>query len=208
MPLYRINGRTLLFTHIPKTGGSSVEASLRAQGSEALNDMAYLHNKKNFSKCSAQHFHAPILNRLAPEGFVDANFAILRDPIARLKSEFRYRQWLKTKYPHKWGKWIKGEPSEINEWVKLSLRGYEKNPFIYDNHLRPQSEFLRADTQTFRLENGLGAVFDWISQVMGTAVKPPSKTKLKSPDISAELSQDTEADVRSFYAADYEFLSK
>src|SRR5438045_277709 len=88
MPIFRFGDKILLFIHIPKTGGTSVEAMLKAGGGvEAMRHNAQITGLL----CTPQHFHAEILSRLVPEGFSDFTFTIVRNPFDRLVSEFKMR---------------------------------------------------------------------------------------------------------------------
>ena len=42
-------------------------------------------------KCSFQHFHAALLTQIINPNSFDAVFTILRDPMSRLQSEYRWR---------------------------------------------------------------------------------------------------------------------
>ena len=157
MPLARVGSALLFFAHIPKTGGTSVEAYLTAKGRMAL------HYSKSdaWLRCSPQHIHAEAYGALFPPGFFDHAFCVLRDPVARLKSEYRYR----IGHAETRGKTI--EP--FDDWVPQVFRRFAKNPYMLDNHIRPQAQFLSPGMKLFRLEDGLDLVFDWIDAVTGDA---------------------------------------
>jgi hypothetical protein len=86
MPLYRINGKIILFIHIPKTGGTSIERALQEEGPEAL----FNSNRIAGLQCPPQHFHGDILSNIIGDGFIDYAFCVVRNPIDRIVSEFFY----------------------------------------------------------------------------------------------------------------------
>lgn len=87
MPLARIEGCVLHFVHIPKTGGSSINSYLRAKGSLAL----YSREPVDCMAVSPQHLHRTPCRSIVPDAFSDAAFTVLRDPVDRMVSEYRYR---------------------------------------------------------------------------------------------------------------------
>ncbi len=87
MPLARLGGQVLFFAHVPKTGGTSIEAYLRAQGAALA-----LHGAgEGWSRVPLQHLHRAAWEEIVAPGAWDAGFVVLRDPLARLISEFRMR---------------------------------------------------------------------------------------------------------------------
>jgi hypothetical protein len=141
MPLYRQADRIVFFIHIPKTGGSTVEEVLKARG--ARQALKY-HKRQGFSQTTPQHMHREIFRNWVPPGFYDYAFCLVRNPYSRMASEYRYRATLtKTSLP------------PFNDWAMATLGEYEKNPFLFDNHIRPQVEFPTQKCAVFRLEDGL-----------------------------------------------------
>ena len=144
MPFYTCPRRNLniLFIHIPKCGGGSVEKFLKLNG--------FLQHLKSIDasfnsvlKCSPQHFHGEILMVLFKEQLLDYSFAIVRHPVARLVSEYKWR----ICHPL--------AALGFNEWYRVVREEYKTDNYIYDNHLRPQVEFLIPSLKLFRFEDGL-----------------------------------------------------
>ncbi|MFV0513461.1 MAG: sulfotransferase family 2 domain-containing protein [Jhaorihella sp.] len=152
MPLARINNKILFFIHIPKTGGSSIERFLADHGALALFNTADV----DWMKCSSQHIHHEIHQQIVRPNFFDASFAIVRDPVQRLVSEYSFRRKArKTPMP------------EFPVWVRNVFQMYKTNKYILDNHIRPQTEFLRAGCRIFQFESGLEQVFAWLTDISG-----------------------------------------
>lgn len=91
MPIDR--RRHIIFVHIPKTGGSSIERMFGMTTSEHFVSAGPL---KDLTPCnkSPQHFTWIELKRVLPLDFVQRayKFAFVRNPWARFLSEYRYRQ--------------------------------------------------------------------------------------------------------------------
>lgn len=186
MPLARINGKILLFVHIPKSGGSSIETYLQEKGPLGFK----LKGRKGWCKTVPQHVHAELYKPMFPDGFVDETFTVFRDPIQRILSEFRYRS----------------DRSEVRQpfstWLQKSFEAYEKNPYALDNHLRPQVEYLRRGVKVFRFEDGLDNVFRYIDDCTQTGHLPAPIWEKKSKSAKPELSDADMAMLTEFYAKD------
>ncbi len=87
LPLARIAGTLLFFVHVPKTGGTSIEAYMRAKGAVALAGT----RRHGWSRTTPQHIQRELFQDMVPPEFYDHGFVVLRDPKARLLSEFRMR---------------------------------------------------------------------------------------------------------------------
>ena len=186
MPLARIGTIVMFFAHIPKTGGSSVETYLSRKGAVALRYPRRL----GWSKTTAQHMDAAVHQALVPDAFIDCSFAVLRDPVARLISEYRYRADRRAGVP----------PFDV--WVERMFSKYAQNPATQDNHIRPQVDFLRPGMRLFHLEDGLTPVFDWIDMQSGTSAADRDVWDKKSKSAAIELSADMRARIERFYHAD------
>lgn len=143
----------LLFLHIPKCGGSSVEQSFLKAGCriklhDRIDNLEYefLENVLIY-KCPSQHFHYEILDNIVDFNIFKDVFALVRNPYARLASEYRFLSGRIGSKPIKY---------PIDQWVDLVFKEYSKNPFILCNHIRPQVKFMvPGKTRIFKLENGM-----------------------------------------------------
>lgn len=150
MPIFRKENYNILYIHIPKTGGSSVESLFKQSGFElSLIDTGGPGSQNNLRKCSPQHYHFEMLANFLDLNKFDFIFSTVRNPITRLKSEFLMRNKLGSIDP--------------NEWVRHTLDRYRDNPFIYDNHIRPQTTFVDDNVKVFKQEEGFNAT--WVEQL-------------------------------------------
>lgn len=220
MPLARIGATQLFFVHVPKTGGTSIEAYLRAKGALALHGQG-----KGWSRAPLQHLHREAWAEIVPPGAYDAGFAILRDPRARLISEFRMRaEPLRPKlrpaglvrlarnraagrptYLVRVGH--KAEYLDFDGWVERVFADYRRDPWTLSNHIRPQSAFIDPRHRLFRLEDGLEPVLRWIDAATGTPALAGAFHERRSYPLPIACSPETEAEIRAFYAEDHALLA-
>ena len=189
MPIFRFENRILLFVHIPKTGGTSVEKMLKdAGGIKAMRSSAQIAGLP----CTPQHFHAEITDQLVPESFYDYAFTIVRNPFDRLMSEFKMRVLENRR------------DVSFNIWIDRILTRYSRNPFANDNHIRPQTEFVFDSVQIFRFEDKpLLHIFDRLQALgIGSATSIPWERRGATAELT--LSSRTADRIREFYAADFE----
>lgn len=191
MPLFRFDNSVVLFIHVPKTGGSSIEQALRRMGGrEALLASKGL----DYAKCTPQHMPADILSLFVPKDFYDMSFAVVRDPCSRLISEFKMRRE---------GRKRRDLPLlSFAEWVDLAFARYQKNPYVFDNHIRPQTYLIPEDVTVYRQEDGLeqavAAVADYVGRPM------PKLPRLRQGDPApVSVTPETAAKIHAFYAEDY-----
>ena len=143
----------VLFIHIPKCGGTSVEQSFLKAGCHLkLHDridnatLDFLSNKLIY-KCPSQHFHYEVLEKFVDFNIFSDIFALVRNPYSRLASEYRFMGGRIGSHPRQY---------QIDQWVTHVFAEYRKNPFILCNHIRPQVEFIVPGvTRIFKLENSI-----------------------------------------------------
>lgn len=220
MPLARIADTILFFVHIPKTGGSSIEAYMRAKGTVALCGA-----RRGWSRVSPQHLHRDLYAELVPASFYDRAFAVLRDPKARLMSEFRMQveavrprprpvSWLlgagrraagRRLHPIRAGGGV--EYLDFDAWAGKILRAYRRNPYLKDNHIRPQAEYVEPGQTLFAFEHGLDPVFRWIDAVTQTPAADGTFHEKRGSRIELSCSAETEDLIRDFYRDDYALIA-
>lgn len=219
MPLARVGNTLLYHVHIPKTGGTSIERYLRTKGPLGLSG-----ERLGWSRTTPQHIHRDIHETLLPPGLYDHAFAVIRNPKARLFSEFRMRAepfrpklrpagWARLARYRARGRRAYGlrirrriEYYDFDDWVGRVFAEYRADPFYKDNHIRPQAQFVSPGIRLFRFEAGLEPVFRWIDTVTGTPASPGAFHERRSTALDFTCSAETEARIRDFYQEDYALL--
>lgn len=166
MPFFRAGSKLVYYAHIPKCAGSSVEHYLKARfGEIALLDPT--HNRvpeaQRWSKTSPQHMDSRTADRILPREIFDAAFAVVRHPVSRLVSVFKFQRDVEG---------LIAPGTDFSDWVKEVREMRHDLRFRYDNHLLPQVDFLPADCRLFPLENGLDPLLSYFDELTETKGGP------------------------------------
>ena len=208
----------LLFVHIPKTGGTSVEESLdmrfswKDENLESLfgliQSMSLL--RRRFSTNFLQHLTFQELSALLGDDLQGLTpFAILRDPWTRFLSSYRRKDPdLCSLYGYKCHRNL--HDVSLEEYVELA--GWLDHP-----HLRPQWQFLSTpsgDTpdpriRLFRQEH-MSKLESWLSDYLGKTIRLGHRNVLvpQSPiaDLSLAEVNSLQSRVYDLYAQDLDLL--
>lgn len=194
MALARHGSRLIFFAHVPKTGGTSIEHYLQ----ERCEDVVQVDTHKCRGRTgtglliSSTHLSAMDLQEFIFKR-LDLSFTVVRDPVSRLFSEYRYQYGISrtTRF-------------SFQTWLRIMAACARLDCRAYDNHIRPQSDLVPDGCEIFRLEDGLDRVADRIDQVLGCSwegggiphrnIRPPRDVRL--------FRQDCELIAR-MYEADY-----
>lgn len=194
MPICHFRGQALFFAHVPKTGGSSVEDYLiRRFGPLSLREDTLGGRRKRDVIQSLTHLSAADLARLLPPD-LDYSFAMVRDPLKRMISEYRFQSGVSA-----------ASRVTFQTWLRVMLRAARRDPRIYENHIRPQTDLVPEAAEVFRLEYGFDAMIARLDAVTGTTAPEIGMGHLLKrgrQDIPV-FRQDIERIV-AFYAADYD----
>jgi hypothetical protein len=155
MPVFHKGRTKILYLHVPKTGGSAIEIFFEKNGySVEYLDRSGGHEAMNMvRRCSPQHLHAAVLREILRLDRFAFIFMTVRDPFARIVSEYKMRLHDNPAMP------------PFRAWLEEQLRTYHADPFVLDNHIRPQAEFWMPGARVFRLEDGFGP--DFVAELEG-----------------------------------------
>lgn len=150
MPLYLDSKKQpLLFLHIPKTGGTTIEAWLESVYKSAPQFLCKTPAKD--TELTPQHFGYETLNALLGKNIELPllKFAIVRNPYDKLESEFFYRAQMRAIN-------LGLKPEKMfSAWVCDVLQRAKACPALYDNHLRAQVYYYYEDVCVYKFEEGL-----------------------------------------------------
>lgn len=141
--------RAALFSFVPKTGGSALLKFFENAGAGI-----FLHTQNNpisaVLKCPTQHFHYEMLATIYDFEKLAFSFTIVRNPFDRAVSDYI------------WGYRDRTDPQKIpsfDQWLSFVIREYHGNPYVFDNHIRPQSHFTGPGIEkVYRYEDGLESI--------------------------------------------------
>jgi hypothetical protein len=161
MPLIKANGKLVYFAHVPKCAGTAVARYLEARfGPPALSDRQFraLPEAQRWTRSSPQHIPRDALARLFPPEFFDASFAVIRHPVDRLASVFLFQREKEGTIP---------PDLSFADWLGRIAADRARDPFAYDNHTRPMTDFVPEGAVLFRIEDGVEAVEAWCDATFG-----------------------------------------
>ena len=157
MPLFKTPKGLFFFAHVPGTGGSSVEDYLLQRfGQLAFHDRSFLSKPASirWSRTSPQYLSADEFETLFPSDFVDHKISVVRHPVSRIVSIFK---WLRSTQ--------KGVERDFDKWLEKALSEVQADPWCHDGHLKCQVEFVPSGCQVFRLEEGLERVARYVDSL-------------------------------------------
>jgi hypothetical protein len=189
MPIFKRNGKQHFFIHVPKTGGSSIESTLQPHVSMTLK-----HNgiPPGFP-CPPQHLHYEEIDRRFDLSMFDTKFAIVRHPVNRLVSEYKFRTANRNKF------------ISFDVWAERALGLAHNDRYCLNNHMRPQVEFVGPGVEVFHYEEGLEGVFQNICNrigVNGLSLNLSWEKRGRSAQI--RINQSLFDLITRFYAKDFE----
>lgn len=204
MPVFSKDGKNVLFIHIPKTGGSSIDTVFRMSGYE----MHFVDGDvgegtiNHLRRCTPQHMHAAMLRQTFKLHRFDVIFMIVRDPVARFRSEYLWRNRKKKHIPT--------DAESVQTWADESFAKFADDSYTYDNHLRPQVDFLVPGAKVYHIEDGMDSILADLNDTYGLGLQEQAprlregttKTGVSSRDVV--ISPAVERRVKQFYRRDYE----
>jgi hypothetical protein len=171
MPSVEIDGRLIYFAHCPKAGGTSVERFMVDRWGHSVRLLGWGWDRRwarggeraGEVPSSPQHYIWEDARRAMPRA-PDEVFTVVRDPVARMVSEYRYQRAGRLTGPFGYPVRALG----FSAWLRLMFALADRNPYTHDNHFRPQVAFLPPDgARVFRLEDGLEPVLNWLAGCAG-----------------------------------------
>lgn len=222
MPVLTVRDKQILYIHVPKTGGTTVEHLLRSYGGS----LWFYSPRRTGLPCTPQHFHGRLLKTVfSASGATDGRehafdfvFMTVRHPISRLLSEYRYQRNLMSHHevgderPELWRRVVGSRHSVVARtlsfdiWCRYALLRYSQNSTFLDNHLRPQVEFAAWNPVVYRLEDGLDTIRKQLDEVIGVPGSLPAERRKVSTACAGspeELRPSTRRRIYDYYSRDF-----
>ena len=205
MPVFQIAGKNVLFVHVPKTGGSSIESWLRQHGPEAL----FARNPVPGLDVVPQHFDAATLQNIMSESFIDYSFMVVRDPVKRVLSEYFYDRSHSIAetglpFPRILGSGPSALAWQFDQWCKVHFALSRRTPTHKHGHFQPQSDFSGfAETEVFRFEDGLESIVARVAGRLGIAPPECLEHKKRGGKFAFEPFQKTLVRIERHFEADF-----
>ncbi len=198
MPVFQKNNKKILYIHIPKAGGTTIEHYfIKNKWDMSYCDIGnnqYSINK--FMKTSPQHMDAKMIESIFDLNKFDFIFMITRNPLERIKSEY------------KWRKQYAGVKKNMNDWILSTLKNYSDNHYLLDNHIKPQNEFEVNNIKIFKLEDGLEPLTKLLENTFENYFLDKNiETKMRSKNTDSNietLSNEVVQVIQSFYLKDFQ----
>lgn len=202
MPLYQFrkgeHERTLLFIHVPKTGGTALETFFRGIGFTGYFDPPTYMPVRAYLKVPPAHYDYGALNRLFN---LEAmySFAVVRHPVKRMISEYKWATEKST-----------GAETlakmDFGQYLRFMFDNYRRDENVAAGHFKPQVRFVGEKvTKIFKYEAGLdNIVRDVIRDVGLTHDNLPRLPSVNSS--SGRTVVPTASDlalIQEFYAEDF-----
>jgi hypothetical protein len=199
MPVFFKGSRRVLFIHVPKAGGTSIEAFFETNGFKT----AYLdrggspESLNPVRRSSPQHMHAALLQALFDPAKFDYVFMTVRHPIRRLLSKYAMETL------------SGGTRDALAPWLARIIGLVAADRGAMDNHLRPQADFWLPEANVFKLEDGLGEGFvDRLEAGIGLPfthrhMRKDMHAGLPLPDY-ATVSAALDTQIRNYYEIDFQ----
>lgn len=206
MPSLTFDETLIWFAHCPKAGGTSVEQAMVAHWGDAVGHLHWgwdrwwrrggwrVADPPN----SPQHLTWKDAEAVLPRA-PDAVFALVREPAARMASEYRWQR--RQRRGTRAGRWLAHLPFSV--WLRVMLATARINPHAFDNHVRPQTDFVPDGAAVFRLEDGLEAPLAWLAEITGAGLAGAPPHELASGAAGRGLAAADLARIGAAFEVDY-----
>jgi hypothetical protein len=204
----------ILFIHVPKCAGTSVEfilntgseiefytekLSLKLLSSLPINSFTDEEYRICASK-NKQHYTYKELVKILPESVIKdfKKIAIVRNPYDRFVSAYHY--WVISNKHYK----------NFEEFTKntLSIDTFTRN-WLYDGHLETQTSYLINEQKNFNsIDNifkfeELDICFDYLNKITGRVYKPHARASLNRKPYNEYYTSELKEIVYNFYKDDF-----
>ena len=200
--------RKQAFIHIPKCGGTTIEARYNLQRKECFFEGKYDAYKINGVNYAPQHLTPQHLSALVTNWSEFNTFCFVRNPLEKMVSEYfqlhthLYKRPVRFFNEFAFRKWLKAEASQFNM-----------------DHTLPQWHYAESCNHIFRLidmKQTIPLLDEWFDLAPNTPVLNKKqagahwtwKGKKSNRSIAASLSKSTKRLIQKIYSVDYDHLKR
>ena len=171
MPIFRKDSKSVLFIHIPKTAGTSIETAFEKAGWQ----LDHFHapgrgHGPDRKPCNPQHWHQRLLSEhvYGTRERIQYEFTVVRNPFTKMISEVMWRDSITANMAatagftaeffrrlEKFGIKNMQQHLTVSAQYKADPQSFieKQKKFHADNHWCPQVEFFRSTTRRYKYEN-------------------------------------------------------
>lgn len=196
MPIFEKQGQRIAFIHIPKAAGSSIERYFTDLGWV----MSFYLPCTDPNDPADHHLTYSVLRERIHDLDEIPSFCVVRNPYHRIVSEWRWHRTV-----------MRTTMVSFPDFVRRMSVSLQTSQTYWDNHWRPQSDFLDDAIDTvIRLEN-LDTEFAAFLQKQGLdpSIKLPRTNRTKHRfrrTLQPKTTPETIERIRKIYAVDFECL--
>jgi hypothetical protein len=193
VPVYLIGSTKVLFIHVPKTAGMAIGEHLGKAGPAVFEERI----KVRGGAFGPRHQPAVVLEKVFLPQMIDYAFMVVRHPVARLISEYRYQRRSGIVQLSRFRMF------GFDIWLRYALHRLKSDPDWRVGHFRPQVDYECFGCKVFRYEDGLDKVMLDVSRTTGVEI--PYETAPKNVSIyrPVRVSQSSLDLIAKTYAADF-----
>jgi hypothetical protein len=194
VPYIEHDGKRILFVHIPKTGGTSVESWMSSISPLRL----YNPIPTPGLRLTPQHLRMTDIEAMFGADYFDFVFAIVRDPYKRIESEFKMRTERSAD--------VITQKGRFNTWLDRVQNMAKTDPFFLDGHLIPQWEYVTENCAIYRFEDGIESIMKDVAEKTGLPLPDETPHHLSSSNFNVEINWTSNSiiAVNQKYRADFE----
>ena len=197
MPVYTKDDKKVLFIHVPKTAGSSVN-KLFIQNGYTMSYYSESSKKLHKGLCGPQHIHREVILEEFDIDKFDDVFSIYRDPVDRLLSEYTWAGW-----------GLAGQdnytPDSFEKWCPFIFKAWSREKYRFDNHIRPQCEFYTDNADVYDFDN-IGTLGEKLKDKVGLDnIDLPYERSSRRDDREYVIYENTFEVIKEFYRGDYQW---
>ncbi len=197
MPFIEYKSKKFLYLHVPRTGGGTIESWMETLSPLRFHTIGI----PTCLRCTPQHLRMSDFLDLFGEKYFDKVFMTVRNPYDRILSEYKMRAMVEGR-----GFWQAF--STFSHWLEISLEEAKKDSTLFDNHIRPQWEFIGTGVEPMKFENTIPSIINHMALKMNVpeVIIPRHKHSTVNFDGKVFFDKIDRLRIQEFYRKDFEIF--